>query len=319
MSVSLKIQTSPDWRRWNMATAQIPTIVPSWIFYDTVSLRTASVEKSHKGLLIEGLGWTSRKTLVTVSLESHRTLLVEWLGVYKSWEVERLRWVWRVTKTLLVEWLECLGGTQGRWFGLRVLKKVCFSKILCVLRFKFCNVWVSERDIRLIVRIFGFKCIFTILKIKDIKDIKKCQKISIRYRRDVEDMSYKTCSLSHFFLSTLWSTSLGSGTPQSWTRSEVSLRVVVGKVVVALVLADPLVVVVASAQAAQLMVVLVLADPLVGRRPLVLVAPVWTVPWFWWPRPSLKGLWFLWIGKSKMCSEWVEQDMLWVNLVILVG
>ena len=43
---------------------------------------------------------------------------------------------------------------------------------------------------------------------------------------------------------------------------------------VALVLADPLVVVVASAQAAQLMVVLVLADPLVGRRPLVLVAPV---------------------------------------------
>ena len=56
MSVSLKIQTSPDWRRWNMATAQVPTIVPSWIFYDTVSLRTASVEKSHKGLLIEGLG-----------------------------------------------------------------------------------------------------------------------------------------------------------------------------------------------------------------------------------------------------------------------
>ena len=40
MSVSLKIQTSPDWRRWNMATAQIPTIVSSWVFYDTVFFRT---------------------------------------------------------------------------------------------------------------------------------------------------------------------------------------------------------------------------------------------------------------------------------------
>jgi len=46
------------------------------------------------------------------------------------------------------------------------------------------------------------------------------------------------------------------------------------QLMVVLVLADPLVVVVASAKAAQLMVVLVLADPLVGRRPLVLVAPV---------------------------------------------
>ena len=51
---------------------------------------------------------------------------------------------------------------------------------------------MSERDIRLIVRIFGFKCIFTILKIKDIKDIKKCQKISKRYPKDIEDMS-KIC------------------------------------------------------------------------------------------------------------------------------
>ena len=54
MSVSLKIQTSPDWRRWDMATAQIPTIVSSWIFLRHCFLKECFCGKESQGLVDRG-------------------------------------------------------------------------------------------------------------------------------------------------------------------------------------------------------------------------------------------------------------------------
>jgi len=137
------------------------------------------------------------------------------------------------------------------------------------------------------------------LKIKDIKDIKKCQKISKRYPKDILQNLFSI----PFLWSTLWSTSLDPGTPQSWTRSPVCCRKAPGC---------------PSCRLARRRLARSgwsscchscktyccdvartsrLATALVKAPEIWLASMLVSALWFWW-------FWWIWLDRAA-CSEWV--------------
>ena len=65
----------------------------------------------------------------------------------------------------------------------------------------FYNVWFSERDIRLIVRIFDFKEYIFSFEDQSLKDFRFKSFLSRKYQ--ISKISYKTCSPSHSLINIL--------------------------------------------------------------------------------------------------------------------